>query len=84
MEEIRDIVKDNSAKLDVIQNEVKNTNIIIKELKDNVDTLMKLNREQKKINTDIGVSLDNIKILLADIRKDIDKIMGKEYMGMVM
>ena len=71
-------------KLDMIVEEVKNTNIIIKELKDNVDTLMKLNREQKKINTDIGVSLDNIKILLADIRKDIDKIMGKEYMGMVM
>ena len=71
-------------KIDVILNQVKNTNVIIAELKDNVDMLLELNMEQRKINNDVSVLLKDMSVTLASVRKDINKIMGKEYMGMVM
>lgn len=70
-------------KIDVIVNEVQNTNTIIKELKSDVDILMKLNNEQKKINNDVSILLKDMSVTLASVRKDIDKIvkrdMGEEY-----
>ena len=70
-------------KLDMIVEEVKNTNVIMAELKDNVDMLMELNREQKKINNDVSILLKDMSVTLASVRKDIDKIvkrdMGEEY-----
>lgn len=65
-------------KLDMIVEEVKSTNVIIAELKDNVDTLLELNREQKQINDDVSILLKDMSVTLASVRKDIDKIVNKD------
>lgn len=85
LEEIHKVVKDNgrniadnSIKIDLLSDNVRDMSEVITEMKEDINTLVQLNIEQKKTNQDISVLLNQIISLTKDMRRDLDKIIDKD------